>query len=130
MVKTAKKPEPAPAGERMIDSSQYNTVTYVDPETGKTKTSRGSCDAVALALLTVKKSDYDGVAKANDLSEKFNREYPNAGQMAMALSNMLRAKVKRGEPVKIGEHTVKKLDQVIKLPKPPVVTKDKAPKAA
>lgn len=123
-----KKSEPAATGERMIDPSQYNTVTYVCPETGKTKTSRGSGDAVSLALLTVKKSDYDDVAKANDVFDKFNKEYPNTGQMTMALSNMLRAKVKRGEPVKIGEHNVKKLDQQIKLPKPPVVTK--APKAA
>lgn len=126
MAKAEKKPDPAPTGERMIDPSQYNTVTYVDPETGKTKTSRGSCDAVALALLTVRKSDYDDVAKANDVFEKFNKEYPNAGQMTMALSNMLRAKVKRGESVKIGEHTVKKLDQVIKLPKPAKVEKAKA----
>jgi len=127
MAKAAsKKSEPTVTGERMIDPSQYNTVTYVDPETGKTKTSRGSCDAVALALLLVKKSDYDNVAKDNDVFEKFNKTYPNTGQMTMALSNMLRAKVKRGEPVKIGEHTVKKLDQVIKLPKPPVIIKDKA----
>ena|SRR5258708_7068031 len=128
MAKAAKKSNPEPNAERMIDPSRYNTVTYVDPETGKTKTSRGTGDAVALALLTVAKRDYDDVAKANDLFEKFNKEYPNTGQMTMALSNMLRAKVKRGESVKIGEHTIKKLDQVVKLPKPPVVTR--APKAA
>lgn len=76
-------------------------------------------DAVAKAMLiyTSKGGDIGELAKANGLGEKFAAiTGGNAGTWRMSLGVMLRAKVKRGEPVKIGSIKVEKLNQKVEMP--------------
>ncbi len=114
----AKTAAPVKAEGKMINPGRYDAISYIDPISGKTRTSRGNQDAVALALLGTGPKDWDRIAKDNDLEQKLDKEYPNNGQYRMALGAMLRAKVKRGEAITIGNHPViKKLDQKISLPK-------------
>lgn len=128
----------------IIDRSKYNyeRKQYADPETGKRRSTYSNGDAVANAMLGLSADQLEKVMKDNGLEEKLGKHLTgaaNPGQFRMLLGNSLRAKVKRGEPVTIGEHTVKKLDQKVKpsvAPPPPKVAptppkaKEKAEKPA
>lgn len=81
---------------------------------GKVRTRVGNGDAVAIALHHALDAGHsvEKIAKANKLEVKG----ANPGQLRMNLGNMLRARVKRGEAMTIGAHTVKKLDQKLPMP--------------
>lgn len=111
---------------------EYAT-TKVKNEDGKTKIARGNGDAVARALIGLDAKALEKVVKDNDLLDKHKgraTSATNLGLARMSIGNSLRAKVKRGEHVQIGEHLVKKLDQRIVVPgemkdKPARAVKDK-----
>lgn len=92
-----------------IRDRNYAKIQYLDSE-GNLKTTQGNGDAVAMALLGIGADELPKICKANgiEFSEKANN-----GQTRMAVGNSLRAMVKRGEPITIGDITVKKLDQKV-----------------
>jgi len=95
---------------------EYGRVKYKDKD-GKTKVSRGNLDAVALAMLGMGPKELERVVKDNKLEDKVEKARKlNAGQFRMSIGNSLRATVRSGEAVTIGEHTIKKLDQRVALP--------------
>lgn len=95
---------------------EYGRVKYRDKD-GKTKVSRGNLDAVALAMLGMGPKELDRVVKDNKLEDKVAKARTlNAGQFRMSIGNSLRAIVRAGEAVTIGDHTIKKLDQRVALP--------------
>lgn len=99
-----------------IDPSRYSRTTFLDPKTGKTRHSAGNGDAVATALLHVSNDKLDTIARANKVPDFVGREFVNQGQRRMALGNRLRGMVRKGDPVVIGEHSIRKLDQRVPLP--------------
>jgi len=95
---------------------EYSRVKYKDKD-GKTKVSRGNLDAVAIAMLGMGPKELERVIKDNKLEDKVAKARTlNAGQFRMSIGNSLRATVRSGESVTIGEHTIKKLDQRVALP--------------
>lgn len=105
------------------DKYSYQRVKTVDSE-GKVRSSASNGDAVARAMLSLTTDQLADLARANDLDMA---KYKNAGLARMALSNRLRALVRKGTAVQIGEHLIKKLDQRVKLEEAPK-TKAKAEK--
>lgn len=91
---------------------RYDAIEYLDSE-GKLKKSRGTGDAVALAMLGMSEDEVRKTAEDNEL-EISNK--PNFGLYRLAVGNSLRAKIAQGESVVIGSFTVKKLDQKINNP--------------
>lgn len=81
---------------------------------GKVRTRSGNGDAVAIALHHAADAGLtsERIAKANKLELKG----ANPGQIRMNLGNMLRARVRKGEAMVIGAHTIKKLDQSLPVP--------------
>lgn len=127
MAKATKKAAPKAAATGMtIDRSKYSygREKHVGAD-GKLVSRTGNGDAVAqhLAHATVNGHTVDKIAKANSLEVKG----ANSGQIRMNLGNMLRARVKRGEHVVIGDIKVKALDQ--SLPASVVKAAEKAQKA-
>lgn len=91
----------------------YDKIKVVDPKTGKLRTRTGNGDAVAVELMRALQEDgftVEKIAKANKLEVKG----ANSGQIRMNLGNMLRARVRKDEPMQIGNTLVKKLDQATK----------------
>lgn len=119
----------------IIDRSKYGyTRTKTTGADGKVRSSTSNGDAVAKALMLIPTGDaaISKVAKDNDLYDRIKDRLgsANAGQIRMSVGNMLRAKVRKGEPVTIGEIVVKKLDQTVKVPdapKPAPAKKDAKP---
>lgn len=106
---------------------KYERTKFLDAD-GKVKHSASNGDAVARAMMLISSDDIQGVIEANSLLMK---EHKNPGLLRMAVGNSLRAKVRKGEPVTIGEYTVKKLDQKqpeIKAPPKPKAVKTEAKK--
>ena len=110
----------------LIDQSRYESTKFTDPATGKSKTSKGTGDAIAIAMLHIGTNDsaLKAVAKANGFGDFDPSKYPNNGMARMTLGNKLRARViriekgsKDDEPVEIGEFTIKRRDQKVPLPK-------------
>lgn len=124
----AKADEAAP----MIDRSkyEYERTKFVGKD-GKVRTSVGKGDAVARAMLGMSEDDLLKCAKANKLSDKIIGHHGNVnpGQFRMFVGNALRAKVKRGEPVTIGKHTIEKLDQKVDIAEPAAEAKEAPAKA-
>lgn len=102
---------------KMIDPGRYEVLTYTDPHTGKTVHSRGKGDAVHRVMCWVNTSDdaLKKVAKANGIDYD-PATYPNGGMAKMALSQKLRAKLRKNEELTIAGHAVKKIDQKVPLP--------------
>lgn len=102
---------PAEDNAPMIDRSRYDysTVRVADPKTGKVRHSTGNGDAVARAMLAITADDLPKLVKKNGLPEL--KHGSNPGQFRMIVGNSLRAKVRKGEEVTIGDVVVKKLDQ-------------------
>lgn len=115
----------------VVDREKYNydRVKTTDPKTGKTRTSYGNGDAVAKAMLGLDEKQLERVVRTNKLIDKIGtpEKATNIGLYRMALGNSLRAMVRRGEPVTIGEHTIKRLDQKVAIAN---VVKDKPAKAS
>lgn len=132
--KAASKASPAESERAgFIDPSRYTRTTFTDPKTGKPRHSAGNGDAVATALLHVPNEKLDTVARKNGIEGFVGKEFVNPGQRRMALGNRLRAAVRRceakeGEPVTIGEHEIKKLDQRVPLPEASLKAREKAVK--
>lgn len=120
----------------IIDRDKYNyeRVQYADPKTGKRRSSYSNGDAVATAMLGIDQKGLEKVMRDNGLKEKLGKHVESAanpGQFRMLLGNSLRAMVKRGEEVTIGDHVIKKLDQKIKASVAPAPeAKPKAPPKA
>lgn len=122
----------------IIDRSkyEYGTVRVADPKTGKVRNSTSNGDSVARALLAIPFDDLMKVAKKNGIEDTIAKHVNNLnpGQVRMITGNALRAKVRKGEEVIIGDVVVKKLDQrepVIKeAPLKAAEPKKKAKKAA
>jgi len=104
----------------VVDTEKFNyETTKIRGVDGKIRHSRGNQDAIAKALLVfiAGGGDIKKVIKANGLSDRMKgREGMNAGLFRMTASVMLRKLVRDGTPVEIGDITVKKLDQVVKVP--------------
>ena len=100
----------------MIDRERYGykPAKYTNAE-GKTRYSVGNGDALARALIGMDLEAVIKVAKANGLGELVSRHTSNknvnTGQLRMILGNALRALVRKGTPVKVGDVTIKSLDQ-------------------
>lgn len=100
-----------------IDASAYGyEKTRVVGKDGKTKSSVGNGDAVQRALLkfTAAGGDIGKVIRANKLPQD-PAQYDNQGLLRMSVGNSLRARVKKGEHVIIGDVTVKSLEQRVAL---------------
>lgn len=112
---------------KMIDPGRYGYgTTKVRGANGKIRHSRGNGDAVARALLG---ADFDAVLKANGLTERMKAHADkNSGQFRMIGGNMLRALIKKGEPVTIGDHVIKSLTQKVAIPDVSSELKDKPAK--
>lgn len=97
-----------------IDRFKYDyRKTKVVGADGKLRTRTGNGDAVSTELSRALQEDgftVEKIAKATKLDVKGS----NPGQIRMNLGNMLRARVRKGEPMQIGNVLVKKLDQVCK----------------
>lgn len=113
-----------------IDRAKYNyETTKVRDKDGKVRHSAGNGDAIASAMLGMTHDDMVATVKANGLNDKMAKHITgavNTGMFRMALGNVLRGLVRKGTPVTIGAHTVKKLDQ--KIDTRDIVVKDE-PKA-
>ena len=96
-------------------AGRYDAIEYLDAD-GKLKKTRGSGDAVAMALIGATETDLVKIIKDNGLELKARADYPNNGQYRMAVGNSLRAKVRQGEAAEINGVTVKKLDQRVASP--------------
>lgn len=97
---------------------EYATTKIVGSD-GKTRHSKSNDDAVARAMLifTAGGGDIAKVIKANGLSDKYDpAKYDNQGLLRMSVGNSLRALVRGGTPVTVGDITVKTLEQRIALP--------------
>lgn len=101
---------PAEDNTPMIDRDKYayNTVRVAGKD-GKVRNSTGNGDAVARAMLSVTFDDLPKIIKKNGLPDL--KQGSNPGQFRMIVGNSLRAKVRKGEEVTIGDVVVKKLDQ-------------------
>lgn len=90
---------------------------------GKVRHSKSNDDAVARAMLVhlaahgTSDEVFAKIVKANGLGDKLDpAEYKSAGLFRMTLGNSLRALVRGGTPVVIGDVTVKSLEQRVALP--------------
>jgi len=102
----------------VINADEYDYKrTKVRGKDGALHYSRNNGDAIAKAfqLLKVQGKDMASVARDNKLGIKRD-DYKNQGQFAMAISNRIRAKVKRGEAVRVGSVTVNSLKQRVDVP--------------
>lgn len=121
-----------PNTEQMIDRTKYKyeSIRIIDPDTGKVRNAVSNGDAVARAMLAVKFDDLIKIAKKNGLEDKVAQHLNsvNPGQFRMIVGNALRGKVRKGEPVTIGPHEIKKLDQRVPVEEAPPAAKA-APKA-
>lgn len=117
-----------------IDMSAYDyATTKVTGKDGKTISSTGNGDAIQRAFLRFKAAGKDimQVVRANKLTDKFNpAQYDNAGRFRMSVGNTLRAMVRAGETVTIGDTVVKSLDQKVALPELADAPASKPKKAA
>lgn len=121
MAKKAKRARKSAAdGLSVIDSSRYKyDVTKVRGSDGRIRHSRSNQDAIANALLvfTSGGGNLSRVVRDNKIGDKMKpHEDKGAGMYRMNLSNILRGLVRNGTPVTIGDVTVKKLDQNVKVP--------------
>lgn len=113
----ARKPRTNP--KTTIDTKGYNYQSVkVRGRDGRVHHSRGNADAVhtatTLALNLLGKTR-EQIAKANKIDLDFNK-FANAGQQQMALNNALRALVRAGTPVMVGNIEVKSLTQRVVTP--------------
>lgn len=115
MKKAAKK---GADGGSVVDTERYgyDRIAYTDPKTGKTRHSAGNGDAVARAMLGLNSDDLMRIVKKAGLGDKYDGKAGKAGNpglFRMSLGHSLRALIKAGTPVQIGEHLIKKLDQKV-----------------
>lgn len=115
-----RKSKKAVAATPDIDMSgrDYKKMKVRDAD-GKLKHTANNGDAVAKAMLayTSAGGDLKALADKNGLTDKFKGlTGGNPGLVRMSLGVMLRAMVRRGEPVKIGKITVEKLTQKVEIP--------------
>lgn len=115
-----------------IDTGSYDYgVTRVEGKGGKTVRSIGNGDAVQRALLKFYAAgkDIGQVIRANKLKQD-PAQYDNAGLLRMSVGNSLRALVRNGTHVTIGDVTVKSLEQRVALDevKDPGEKKARAPR--
>ena len=96
----------------LIDQARYRCFK-VKNESNRQRVSAGCGDAIHKVLIGCTLSDLVKIAKDNGLTDKFKREYPNAGMARMALGNMLRPLVKKKQPVVVGDVTVRSLSQSV-----------------
>ncbi len=82
--------------------------TRIKSPDGAVKTVVSNGDAVARAMSYLSTDDLPKLARAQQVKLSTAK---NAGVRKMALANSLRALVRGGAPVKIGEYVVKTLDQ-------------------
>lgn len=132
MAKRAKK-----ASGTVIDTSgyDYTTTRIRNEKTGKIIYSTGKGDAVAKAMLLHRAAGgtTEQIVKANKLKLEAGNRSP--GLFRMSVAGTLRAKVRAGEHMTIGDVVVKSLEQRIAMPEvkataAPVARKAKSPKAA
>lgn len=100
-----------------IDASKYGyKASKTTDKAGKVVRSVGNGDAVQKAMTVFRASgkDIGQVIRANKLPQD-PKQYDNHGLLRMAVGNSLRAKVRAGEPVTIGDITVKTLSQRVSL---------------
>lgn len=97
------------------DKYSYERIKTLDAD-GKVKHSSSNGDAVARAMLTLTPDQITDLAEANDVDLD---KYKNSGLARMALANRVRALVRKGTAVQIGDVLVKKLDQKVKVEEPP-----------
>jgi hypothetical protein len=104
-------------GHATVDASAYDYKTLkVRGKDGKLRHSIGKGDAVHNALSRVLRDGKDlaQVVRANKLALD-PKKYANAGMFRMTLGNSLRAMIRNGTPVVIGDVTVKTLTQRVSL---------------
>jgi len=106
----------------VVDLSRYEYKrTSIRGSDGKVRHSASNGDAVAKAMLLLHtgKSTIAGVVRANGLTAKFKDRDPeaNPGLYRMSVGVALRALVKAGTPVTIGDVVVKSLKQAVEMPK-------------
>lgn len=107
-------------GLNALSGREYEKAKFKGAD-GKTHTTTSNGDALAKAMAGLSVADLNKAVKANGLSEKYPsgvEGFGNQGLARMSIGNSLRALVKNGTPVTVGEHTIKKLDQKVVLPKP------------
>lgn len=105
----------------MIDRNKYGyeRTKFVGAD-GKARYSAGNGDAVAQALLGVTGTKFDKVVRdagLKDLAAKHAGKNP--GQFRMIIGNALRAIVRKGGTVVIGDNTITSLGQAVKLAEAP-----------
>lgn len=101
----------------VIDRGRYKYDTHLVQTSKGTVKSTSNGDAVAIGLAGMTRAQMEKVIKANSFGEWLKEDKTmrlNPGQFRMIAGNKLRAKVRRGEPITIGQITVKKLDQKAK----------------
>lgn len=103
-----------------IDMSEYGySTTKVVGKGGKTVRSTGNGDAIQRAMAAFKASGKDvmQVVRANKLDvDRYNpKKFDNMGLLRMSIGNSLRAMVRAGTPVTIGDIVVKTLAQRVSL---------------
>lgn len=109
----------------MIDRNKYGyaRTKFIGPD-GKARYSAGNGDAVAKALLGVTGAKFDKVVRdagLKDLAAKHSDKNP--GQFRMVIGNALRAIIRKGGSVVIGDNTITSLGQAIKQAEPPAPKK-------
>lgn len=117
---TKKTKTTASESASVVDTEKFNyDTTKIRGADGKVRHSKNNGDAVANAMLVfiAGGGDIKKVVKANGLTKKMEgRDGLNAGLYRMNVGVQLRKLVRDGTPVVIGDITVKKLDQAVKVP--------------
>jgi len=97
------------------DKYKYERIKLRDPE-GKVHYSANSADAVARALLGMTQDQLIKVLQTNALDHVIPHKAKNAGQFRMIVGGALRARIAKGEHVRIGPYTVSDLKQDVPWP--------------
>lgn len=95
-------------------STRYDKIQYLDSD-GKLRSTKGTADAVAIAMLGMNVEQIETLARDN---EAWDDKYItlNPGMVRMNIGNRLRNLVKKGGSIVIGDFTVTSLDQKIDNP--------------
>lgn len=100
----------------MYDRNAYKyDRTIVRTTSGRSRHSYTNGDAVAIAMLGLEFEEILDVMHQNGLEDRLEQyaDRPNHGQFRMLLGNSLRALIRHGTPVLIGDHVIRSLDQKI-----------------
>lgn len=114
-METETETEAVGGGNVIKGDYKYTRVKY--KKGGRSFTSQISGDSVSNALLGADDGELRDVLDENGCLEQVEGKiYPNQGMFRMAVGQILRARIRRNEPVQVKGKNIKTLDQKFKSP--------------